>query len=73
MRTRADVFWIKFLQPLLGDAGKQFIFFDGQRDSQSVSAESVEVVLNMSYFFKAFRKIFKATPTDYRKNLEMIS
>ncbi len=50
MRTRADVFWIKFLQPLLGDAGKQFIFFDGQRDSQSVSAESVEVVLNMSFF-----------------------
>ena len=28
--------------------------------------------LDMSYFSKAFRETFKATPTDYRKNLEMI-
>ena len=28
--------------------------------------------LDMSYFSKAFREIFKVTPTDYRKNLEMI-
>ena len=35
--TRADVFWIKFLQPLLGDTGKQVIFFDGKKDSQTVS------------------------------------
>ena len=27
---------------------------------------------DMSYFSKAFREIFKVTPTDYRKNLEMI-
>jgi len=26
----------------------------------------------MSYFAKAFRDVFDETPTDYRKNLEMI-
>ena len=121
--NRADVFWIKFLQPLLGDTGKQVIFFDGKKDSQTVSLiaaaaslskseahrcfkratglpaiqfliryrillaaerlhstrQSISDVaascgfLDMSYFSKAFRETFKATPTDYRKNLEMIS
>ena len=34
---RADIFRIKFLQPLIDDEGKQFIFFDAQKDSQTVS------------------------------------
>ena len=34
---RADIFRIKFLQPLIDDKGKQFIFFDAQKDSQTVS------------------------------------
>ena len=35
--NRADVFWIKFLQPLTADERKQFIFFDAQKDSQTIS------------------------------------
>lgn len=34
--NRADIFWIKFLQPLTADKRKQFIFFDAQRDSQII-------------------------------------
>ena len=35
--TREDIFWIKFLRPLIDDKRKEFIFFDAQRDSQIVS------------------------------------
>lgn len=35
--SREDIFWIKFLSPLIGDKRKQFIFFDAQKDSQIVS------------------------------------
>lgn len=34
---RADIFWIKFLQPLIADERKQFISFDAQKDSQIIS------------------------------------
>ncbi|MCR5834679.1 MAG: AraC family transcriptional regulator [Selenomonadaceae bacterium] len=35
--SRADIFWLKFLQPLIENKQKQFIFFDGQNDSETVA------------------------------------
>jgi len=34
---REDIFWIKFLSPLIEDERKQFIFFDAQKDLEIIS------------------------------------